>query len=652
MKKAAAFLTAGILAASLFTGCSGGNYKVQTGNDTKVYIAPIKGITEDFIRGMDISSVLVEEESGVKYYDAEGNEADLFKILSDNGVNYIRVRVWNDPYDENGKGYGGGNCNADVAAEIGRRAAQYGMKLNVDFHYSDFWADPKKQMCPKAWVDMDISDKADALYAYTKQSLQTILDAGADVGMVQIGNEINNGMAGETKDANIMELLKKGSQAVREISSSYGKDIKIAVHYTNVDASTNIIKKAKWLEMNELDYDIFGISYYSFWHGTVDHMKETMDYVRQIYKKDICILETSFPYTNDDGDCSGNSVTEGDIVGDYICSVQSQANAVWDVMNATVEMGGLGVFYWESAWIPVGSEYESNSEIWNEIGSGWASKYSTDYDPDDAGKYYGGSSWDNQAFFDFNGKLLDSISVFNYEYLSKGKKVSLALDFIKNPEVELKQGEKLKMPKGAEGIFNDRSKNKTISVKWDKAQVAKVDTTAGGEFTVSGVTGGGETVSCLIKVGYSNLLTDASFEDGSNAWNVGLDMDGNPTDIQTKAADAVTGEKAFHFWSGTKQQVFWVEQTVKAPSDGKYTAFASVQGGDAGDDHIVKFYVKVNGNEVASDDSIKLTGWVDWKKPMLTGISASAGDEITVGMYVNCAPGGWGTMDDFCLFKE
>ena len=136
--------------------------------------------------------------------------------------------------------------------------------------------------------------------------------------MVQIGNEINNGMAGEKKDANVIELLKQGSKAVRTISSEYAKDIKIAVHYTNVDASTNIIKRAKWLETNELDYDIYGISYYSFWHGTVDHMQETMEYVKKIYGKDVCVLETSFPYTNEDGDCSGNSVNEGDIVGDYI----------------------------------------------------------------------------------------------------------------------------------------------------------------------------------------------------------------------------------------------------------------------------------------------------------------------------------------------
>ncbi len=661
-------LTAALsLSVSLFAGCTKQNENKQDMADTQqteetggqdgalsdgVYIAPIEGFTDDFIRGMDISSILSEEASGVKYYDADGNEQDLFKILADNGVNYIRVRVWNDPFDKDGNGYGGGNCDADVAAEIGRRAAEYGMKLDVDFHYSDFWADPKKQICPKAWVGMDIDEKSQALYEYTYDSLKTILDAGADVGMVQIGNEINNGMAGETKDANVLELLKNGSKAVRTISAEYSKDIKVAVHYTNVDASTNIIKRAKYFETNELDYDIFGISYYSFWHGTVDHMKETMEYVKKIYGKDVCVLETSFPYTNEDGDCSGNSVSEGDIVGDYICSPQSQANAVWDVMDAMAQIGGLGIFYWESAWLPVGTEYESNMELWTRDGSGWASKYAAAYDPDDAGRYYGGSSWENQAFFDFEGHILDSISVFNPEYLKNGKDADPKVEMIKECVVELQQGEEIVMPAGVEGIYNNRSLNRVIPTEWNADDIAAIDTEKGGEYTVSGTTEDGEKVSATIKIGYSNLLANPSFEDTKVVWETGFDCATNPTDIQNKAADAYEGEKAFHWWNGVHEQVFWVEQTVTAPADGNYSAFAYIQGGDVGDDCVVKFYVKVNGEEAAFDDSAKLTGWVDWKKTEVSGVSAKAGDEITVGMYVSCIAGGWGTMDEFCLFKE
>ena len=144
---------------------------------------------------MDASAVLVLENSGVKYYNFDGEEQDVFKTLSEAGVNYIRLRVWNDPYDENGNGYGGGNNDLPTAIELGRRATECGMKVCIDFHYSDFWADPKRQHAPKAWEGMEIDEKCDALYDYTKDSLTQLLEEGVDVEMVQVGNEINNGMA-------------------------------------------------------------------------------------------------------------------------------------------------------------------------------------------------------------------------------------------------------------------------------------------------------------------------------------------------------------------------------------------------------------------------------------------------------------------------
>ena len=174
---------------SLLTGCGSYSPKLPTGSEeADIFVAPVEGLSEDFIKGMDISSVIAEEESGVVYYDENGKEEDLFKILADSGVNYIRVRVWNDPYDEDGNGYGGGNNDVEKAATIGKRAAKYGMKLLVDFHYSDFWADPAKQQCPKAWRKKDIDEKSQLLYDFTVESLNAIMKAGADVGMVQIVN--------------------------------------------------------------------------------------------------------------------------------------------------------------------------------------------------------------------------------------------------------------------------------------------------------------------------------------------------------------------------------------------------------------------------------------------------------------------------------
>ena len=151
--------------------------------ESSLYVKKIENLPEDFIFGMDASCVIALEESGVKYYNFDGEEEDVFKILADNGVNYIRVRIWNDPYDKDGNGYGGGNCDIDKAVLIGQRATKYGMKLLVNFHYSDFWADPGKQMVPKAWQGMEIEEKTEAVYQYTKECLQKLKDAGVDVGM-------------------------------------------------------------------------------------------------------------------------------------------------------------------------------------------------------------------------------------------------------------------------------------------------------------------------------------------------------------------------------------------------------------------------------------------------------------------------------------
>lgn len=374
----------------------------------------IEGLPEDFIFGMDASSLLAEENSGVKYYNENGAEQDALKIFSDAGINYIRLRVWNDPYDENGNGYGGGNNDIPAAIVLGKRATEYGMKVCIDFHYSDFWADPKRQHAPKAWEGMSVEEKSSALYDFTKDSLKQLLDAGVDVGMIQIGNEINYGMSGEVKLENVITLLKAGSKAIREVSADYGKDISIVVHYTRITDKSDVLNLVSKLVENELDFDMIGMSYYPFWDGGMDNMSRVLELIQERCGKKAFLAETSYAYTTKDGDGSGNSFKAGDEVDGYEASVEGQASIIHDICEHVNNVGGIGVFYWEGAWIPVGPSNADNSSIWEKYGSGWASSYASDYDPEDAGLYYGGCSWDNQAFFDFEGHVLDSINVFKY----------------------------------------------------------------------------------------------------------------------------------------------------------------------------------------------------------------------------------------------
>lgn len=418
------FVTVSILLVFLFSTSVSSNAQSEKDSEvvhSSINVEKVTGISDETIRGVDVSSVISLENSGVNFLNFEGEEQDIFKTLAESGVNYIRVRVWNNPYDSEGNGYGGGNNDIDTAVEIGKRATQYGMKLLVDFHYSDFWADPAKQQAPKEWQGYNLNEKQEAIYQFTKESLQKLIDAGIDVGMVQIGNETGYSFVGcSTWDEkyeivsfwDIAQLMNAGSRAVREIDET----ILVAVHMTNPERGYEWISKD--LHDNGVDYDVFATSYYPYWHGTLDNLTNQLQQIADTYGKKVMVAETSYVNTFEDGDGHPNTVSESEPVLAYEASVQGQAEHIRNVFQAVsnVKDAGLGVFYWEPAWIPVGAsdEKEANQLLWEQYGSGWASSYASEYDPEDAGKWYGGSAVDNEGLFDFEGKPLESLNVFKY----------------------------------------------------------------------------------------------------------------------------------------------------------------------------------------------------------------------------------------------
>ena len=289
-----------MLAVSMvLTGCGGAPAQGENMNDENeavvtsdsLYVQKVENLPEDFIMGMDASCVPALEKGGVKYYDHEGTEKDVYQILSENGINYIRVRVWNDPFDAEGNGYGGGNCDIDNAVEIGKRATAAGMKLLVNFHYSDFWADPGKQQVPKAWSGYTVDQKADAIYSYTKSSLEYLIANGVDVGMVQVGNETTNSMCGVSDWADRCKLFSAGAKAVRDVDG----DILVAIHFTNPERSGNYANFAKQLDTYGVDYDVFASSYYPYWHGTLENLTSVLKQVADTYGKHVIVAETSQP---------------------------------------------------------------------------------------------------------------------------------------------------------------------------------------------------------------------------------------------------------------------------------------------------------------------------------------------------------------------
>jgi arabinogalactan endo-1,4-beta-galactosidase len=299
-----------LLSALLLTACAPGQSGRKEINVTSesLYVQKVENMPEDFILGMDASCVPALEASGVKYYDFDGAEKDVYEILSANGVNYIRVRVWNDPFDSKGNGYGGGNCDLENAIAIGKRATAAGMKLLVNFHYSDFWADPGKQMVPKAWKGMSIDEKTEALYAYTADCLKQLKKAGVDVGMVQIGNETNGAMCGESSSAvggwkKIMQLMPAGSKAVREVFPN----ALVAVHFANPENAESYASYGKNLDYYGVDYDVFASSYSPYCHGTLENLAQELSSIATKYGKTEMVAETSYAYTAADTDFNGNT---------------------------------------------------------------------------------------------------------------------------------------------------------------------------------------------------------------------------------------------------------------------------------------------------------------------------------------------------------
>lgn len=407
-------IAASLMAAAVLFNCG-----IIPHNSPKTFAADDKVVFEHFdkninggepIRGVDVSSIISLENSGVRFTDDSGKEQDIFKTLSEHGVNYIRVRVWNEPYDSKGNAYGGGNNDVYTAGLIGKRAAEYGMKLLVDIHYSDFWADPAKQTRPKYWQPHNNEKLAGEIYKWTSWVLKSVTEAGGDIGMVQVGNETNCFFCGEKDMYEICKLFASGNKAVRD----FDKSILIAHHFAN--PSTGYYDwYAQVMNECKLDYDVFATSYYPYWHGSVENMQKVMKDIGDKYNKYVMVAEVAYPYTNEDCDNFGNSVTSSSSGCDfaYDISVSGQKKCIADVFRAVANTGshGLGVFYWEPAWIGInGVSYDRNKALWDKYGCGWATSYAAEFDKDVNGS--GGSSFDNQALFDFSGKPLDSLDVF------------------------------------------------------------------------------------------------------------------------------------------------------------------------------------------------------------------------------------------------
>ncbi|MFS2224904.1 arabinogalactan endo-beta-1,4-galactanase [Pantoea sp. B65] len=374
-----------------------------------VTVRPLLNQPADFIKGVDISTLAEVEKHGGKFYDQNNQAQDALTILKHNGVNYVRLRLWVDPKDSAGSAYGGGNNDLATTLALAKRVKAQGMKLLLDFHYSDFWTDPGKQFKPKAWQQMDYARLKTTLHDYTRDTIATFKQQGVLPDMVQIGNEINSGILwpegkswgeGGGEFDRLAGLLTAAIDGVRENLDSPAQ-VKIMLHLAKGTRNDTFRWWFDEITKRNVPFDVIGLSLYTYWDGPISALKLNMDDISKRYNKDVIVVEAAYGYSLQNCDDAENSFNAKEAKeGGYPATVQGQADYIHNLMQSIIDVPGQrgkGIFYWEPAWIAVS-------------GAGWASKAGMKYISDE---WKEGNARENQALFDCQGKVLPSVKVFN-----------------------------------------------------------------------------------------------------------------------------------------------------------------------------------------------------------------------------------------------
>ncbi len=342
-------------------------------------------IRSDFIKGVDLSGLLKIEENGGIFKENEIS-IDALQIFSEHTLNYVRLRIWHTPVH----GYNSLSRTLQMASRI----KSSGLKFLLDFHYSDTWADPGHQTKPIAWENISFQALKDSVYQYTNQVITELKNQNTLPDIIQIGNEIicgmlwNDGLVCDQYNtpeqwSQFAELITQGINGVND-GLDADDTVKIMIHIDH--GGNNIINQ--WffdhLLAENVNFDIIGLSYYPWWHGTMNDFEFNVQDLAQRYGKNIILAETAYPWTLEWNDNTQN------IVGDssqlhpgYPATVEGQRNFISDLIEIILNIpnnNGLGLFYWAPEWI-------STSQS--------------------------GSPWENMALFDFTGEVLSSITVFD-----------------------------------------------------------------------------------------------------------------------------------------------------------------------------------------------------------------------------------------------
>lgn len=324
-----------------------------------------------FYNAVDFSYYPSIKKKGLTFYNRNSSARNALQILKENGVNTVRLRLWHTPKTE--------HASFNEVKEFSKELKRLKFKVWLTVHYSDSWADPGKQVPPKAWENISFTILKDSVYNYTSKIMTQI-----EPDIIQIGNEIDPGILlpfGDiSKNRNqFLDILKQGITAVR----NHNKETKIMIHKAES-------KNANWFFdiVKPLDYDLIGVSYYPKWHGkSLTDLKKQLQNLENSYNKEIILAETSYPFTLDWYDNTNNVIGDNSqiIYPDFPATLEGQKAYLQEIKSIVKSLkNSVGFGYWGAEWVAFEGKNAPTT----------------------------GSPWENQALFDFNLKATPALEVF------------------------------------------------------------------------------------------------------------------------------------------------------------------------------------------------------------------------------------------------
>ena len=624
---------------------------------------PTNELADDFAFGVDLSMVADVEANGGVYYNEKGDEQDVFEILAADGVNYARLRLWNDPRNAQGAGYGGGNNDLLTDIALAKRAKAAGMKVLLDFHYSDFWVDPIHNQKPKAWHDLTNAEIPAAVKAYTKESLQAFKNDGITIDSVQIGNESNSAIAGVGRDdANFAEVFAQGIAGAKEVFP----EIKTIVHLTQTSGNYNSAKTVlAALNTAGVAYDVIGLSYYPYEHGSQGDFFDVVNELEGLYNKPVIIAETSYGFTGDWIEGTANLKywpQEDELPGGYVTGEQGQATLLGhlvDGLSKVANKHGAGIFYWGGDWLPVKGAVGSTEE----------GDFYQNHGYDGKGTGYL-NNWANQALFSYTGKVLPSASTYKH-IQDKDRTLVEADDHLQSTEanvnVDLLAGQTVssQLPAKAAVVSNLNALH-ACDIVWNASEVSAAETAGEGNYeihgTVTGPLGSPFEYVAHVNAFATNLILDGDFalQTAGSAlaapWTVNSANNANLLANNNEAMRKVA-DKYVAWWGGSDLS-FDFSQTVSNLETGNYGLRFTILSADQWQyDHFNVYYQIEGSDRVNSDVKTQFKSW-DTSAEQTTvdievAVSAVTGKTLTIGFEAVAVgeswANTWGRMTDILL---